>query len=117
MIEFVVDINIKCSLSANRIYSGIHYSIRQSHIDLIHGLTIQAMKEYGIEKKPLNYPVKCTYWFDDRLDLSNNSYVMKMIEDAMKGWIIKDDSRNYIKQITMKWWNGGGVKVRVEKNE
>ena len=52
-----------------------------------------------IPKNPVNYPVKIIFYWDDRCDLSNESYVAKMIEDALKGWVIVDDSKRYVKSI------------------
>ena len=43
------------------------------------------------------------YWHE-RLDCSNHAYIAKMIEDALKGWLIHDDNRKYVKGI-LHWFS------------
>jgi hypothetical protein len=47
----------------------------------------------------MNSPVVITFYYNDNLDLSNHATMAKMIEDALKGVIIEDDSRKYVKGI------------------
>lgn len=50
-------------------------------------------------RRPFERPVILTFWFNDRLDCSNHAMYVKMIEDGMKGRLIKDDSKRYVKGI------------------
>ena len=49
------------------------------------------------------------------MDCSNHAYMGKMIEDALKGWIIEDDSRKYVKEITHGFHSGKFIFVRLEE--
>jgi hypothetical protein len=37
-----------------------------------------------------------------------------MIEDALKGWVIEDDSRRYVKEIVHRFWEENMMRVTVE---
>ena len=74
-----------------------------------------AMKKARIKKEPLQFPVKLVFRFNDRLDCSNHAILVKIIEDAMKGWIIKDDSRRYVKSITTEFYNGDSIEISITK--
>ena len=60
-------------------------------------------------------PVALTFRYNSRLDLSNHSYLAKMIEDALKGVVIEDDSRRYVRGFYQEFWEGEGVQVEVEE--
>jgi hypothetical protein len=47
----------------------------------------------------LRSPVVITFYYNDNLDLSNLACIAKMIEDALKGLIIEDDSGKHVKGI------------------
>ena len=84
----------------NAYYTGKHWAQRKKDAEELHELTVLSMKKAKIRKEPLQFPVKLVFRFNDRLDCSNHAILVKIIEDAMKGWIIKDDSRRYVKSIT-----------------
>lgn len=74
-----------------------------------------AMKKAKIRKEPLPFAVELRFRFNDRLDCSNHAIIVKIVEDAMKGWIIKDDSRRYVKAITMEFYGGDCIEVAISK--
>lgn len=83
----------------NAYYSGKHWTKRREDAEMWHSLVRYEMKRQKIRTYPMKNPVIITFYWNDRLDLSNHAVMAKMIEDAMKGIVIKDDSRNYVKGI------------------
>lgn len=111
------DLKVNSHYSLNKYYSGTHWTIRKKDADYIHALVIHELKMEEIPKEPFKKPVSIHYWFNDRLDLSNHGAVIKMIEDALKGWVIADDSRKYVKKITQEFWDLDFIKVEVKEYE
>lgn len=82
--------------SLNAIYAGKHWSQRRKDAEYWHMQTLSAMQKAGCRREPLTKPVIIRFTFGDGLDCSNHAYMVKMIEDAMKGKIIKDDSPKWV---------------------
>lgn len=99
----------------NAYYSGKHWSQRKKDAEELHMICRAAMHRAGIKKQILKNPVELTFLFDDNLDCSNHAVLVKAIEDAMKGWIIEDDSRRYVKSIAVKFHNAGCIRVIVRE--
>lgn len=99
----------------NAYYAGKHWNERKRDAEELHWIARAAMKRAGIRQKILEKPVKLTFLFDDGLDCSNHAVIVKAVEDAMKGWIIKDDSRKYVKSITMMFHEENCIRVIVEE--
>lgn len=81
--------------STNKIYSGVHYTIRSKHKKKFRAVPIVA-------KPVTEYPVKCHYHFmiPNNFDTSNHSYLQKLIEDSLvKANILKNDSKKYVNSI------------------
>lgn len=58
-------------------------------------------------------PVKITFYWNDNLDCSNHAYMAKMIEDALKGWVIEDDNRKHVIGIHHEFHKENYIKVEV----
>ena len=100
--------------SFNKIYATMHWTKRKAAADYFHSLTQVALYNQKIPRSPFKNPVKITMYFNSNLDISNHSWIAKMIEDAMKGWIIQDDTKRYVKELDQQFWEGKGIKVEVE---
>lgn len=83
----------------NAYYSGKPWQARKKDVDYWHWLVISELKRQGIRQQILRSPVVITFYYNDNLDLSNHACMAKMIEDALKGIIIEDDSRKHVKGI------------------
>ena len=83
----------------NAYYSGKHWSQRKRDSEYWHAITMSEMKSQGVRKKPFQNPVIITFYWNDKLDCSNHAVIGKMIEDSMKGRVIQDDSRKWVKGI------------------
>ena len=97
---------------ANAYYAGKHWAVRKADAEYWHTLLSY---EAPWNRPPLDKPVRITYYWNDRLDLSNHSIMGKFIEDGIKGRIIKDDSRKYVQEIVHKWHDENCIKIVIEE--
>jgi hypothetical protein len=90
------------SPSMNEFYSTPHWSRRNKIAQDIHAVVRNRLREMGIGPgDTCNNKVAITVvgYFDKRpLDSSNIS--AKLFEDALKGWLIEDDSPQYVESMT-----------------
>lgn len=101
--------------SLNAYWSGKHYRARAQDARDIHSLVILALRQGRVKKQPFKGPAEIIFRWDDRLDCSNHAALGKMIEDALKGYIIQDDSPRWVRKITHEFWDGGKVEVEVRE--
>jgi hypothetical protein len=57
------------------------------------------MNSQDVRREPFKRPVIITFRWNDRLDIDNHAIMGKMIVDAMKGRVIEDDSRRWVKGV------------------
>lgn len=86
-------------VSANAIYAGMHWAKRKKLADLYHSYFIQYRNI-----KVTEYPVEMSFIFTFKgalLDVSNCSYMIKMIEDALVlNGILQGDTLEFVQSIT-----------------
>ena len=99
--------------SLNAYWSGKHYRARAQDARDIHSLTILALRQGRVRKEPFRGPAEIVFRWDDKLDCSNHAALGKMIEDALKGWVIQDDSPRWVRRVVHEFWDGGCVGVEV----
>ena len=97
----------------NSLYAGKHWAQRREDAEYIHSTVHACLMEQRIPRKMYDEPVSITFYWDDHLDCSNHAYLGKMIEDALKGWLIEDDSRRYVKSITHRFYDSDRITVEV----
>lgn len=83
----------------NAYYGGKHWSERKKDAEFWHLLTRSAMNKQEVRRKPFEKPVEISFLWNDKLDLDNHAVMGKMIVDGMKGRLINDDSRTWLKGI------------------
>lgn len=83
----------------NAYYAGKHWSIRNRDAEFWHLLTRSAMNRQEVRRTPFEKPVEISLLWNDRLDIDNHAVMGKMIVDAMKGRLINDDNRKWLKGI------------------
>lgn len=98
----------------NAIYAGKHWTRRKADKEYWHMLVRSELARQGIPRELYQEPVAITYMWDDGLDCSNHAYIAKMIEDALRGWVIKDDCRRWVKAIHHVFYGGSDIVVIVE---
>lgn len=101
--------------SLNAYWSGKHYRARAQDARDIHSLVILALRQGRVKKEPFRGPVEIVFRWDDKLDCSNHAALGKMIEDALKGWVIQDDSPRWVRRITHEFWGGKCIEVEVRE--
>ena len=121
--EFNIDYpDTKAGLSAwnrqfslNAYYAGKHWSVRKKDADFWHMLVLEAMHRTKQPVVMAEKPVMISVWFHDGLDCSNHAAMVKMIEDALKDKIIKDDSPKYVKGIYIGFHDKPNIHVEVRE--
>ena len=105
--------------SLNAYWAGKNYRERARDAREIHALVILALKKARIRKQPFREPVEIVFRWDDGLDVDNHGALGKMISDAIKGWVIQDDSPRWVRRVVHEFWEEGkiGVEVREETQE
>lgn len=97
----------------NAYYSGKHWAVRKEDADYWHLLVSAEMNRQKVTKTPFDGPVDIRIRFNDKLDIDNHSAMAKMIIDAMKGRVIVDDSRKYVKRLTQEFHDEDYILVEV----
>lgn len=96
----------------NAYYSGKHWAQRKADADFWHWQTRQALGNL----RPVIYdkPVQITFFWNDRLDIDNHAVMGKMIVDALRGFLLQDDSRKYLKRVAHEFWDGDSIKIVID---
>lgn len=97
----------------NAYYAGKHYQARRRDAHELHGMTETAIKRARIYGQQMDGPAEIRFYWDDRLDIDNHAVIGKAVVDAMKGYILKDDNRKWVKKVSHEFWDGGGIMVEV----
>lgn len=99
--------------SLNAYWAGKHYAERNRDVREIHELTVLSMRRAGIRKGLLDGPVEIWFRWNDGLDADNHAALGKMIVDAMKGYILHNDNRKWVKGVHHEFWDGKEILVEV----
>lgn len=83
----------------NAYYSGKPWQLRRQDAEFWHLLTRSALNRQEVRRTPFEKPVEISFLWNDRLDIDNHAVMGKMIVDALKGRLINDDSRQWLKGV------------------
>lgn len=98
--------------SLNAYWSGKHYQQRRKDADYWHQLTLVALlRAERVER--FTEPVIITFYWDDNLDIDNHAAIAKMIVDALKKRVIKDDNKKHFIGVE-HYFNAGTGKILVK---
>lgn len=96
---FSIEIPEKVSL--NRIYAGVHFTVRAEHKDDWYFSVLETKPK----KYKGDFPIEMHYHFKTSgspLDISNHAYMVKMCEDALVACkVIPDDTQEYVSKISI----------------
>ena len=110
--------NFSREYGLNAYYAGLHWSVRKRRADAWHWIVRAALQEYGIPFGIFTRPVKITFYWDDRLDIDNHAIAAKCTVDALKGYLLQDDSRKYLRAVEHRFWDRGSIGVEItEENQ
>ena len=93
--------------SDNAYYAGKHWAVRKKDADYWHNMVRACMDRQGVRKRPFEKPVEILLFWNDRLDVDNHSIMGKMIVDAMKGRLIQNDSKKWVRSVTHTFHDRG----------
>lgn len=99
----------------NAYYTGKKWQVRNKDAEFWHLLTRSAMNKQDVRQKPFEKPVEISFLWNDRLDLDNHAVMGKMIVDGMKGRLIKDDNRTWLKGIYHGFHNEEYILVQIRE--
>ena len=99
----------------NAIYAGKHWTKRKKDAEYFHMITINALRQQGIHRSIFEKPVGITFYWNDRMDIDNHAYMGKMIVDALKGYLIEDDTRKYLAEVRHKFHDEKVIKVEIRE--
>lgn len=103
--------------SLNAIYAGKHWRKRNSDKEFWYALVRSELRRQGVPQVFFNGPVAVTFSWHDGLDCDNHAYMGKMILDTLRGYLIQDDSRKYVREITHKFHDEDCILVEVKEYE
>lgn len=97
----------------NAIYAGKHPMERRKDSEFWHLWVAKHLREQGIKPQIYDKPVEIICSFDDKLDCDNHSYILKLVVDSLKGYLLTDDSRKYVKRVALEFNSQKIIKVTV----
>ena len=99
----------------NAYYAGKHWSKRKQDAEFWHWMVHSCMNRQDVRRTPFSVPVVVTFRWNDRLDIDNHAVMGKMILDAMKGRIIEDDSRRWVKGVCHFFHDEDYISVEIKE--
>lgn len=115
MIEFKIPLKVNSKWGLNAKYSGEHWSVRDREAEQVHMLVKSCLRSARIPRGVFEKPVKISIFYNSHLDIDNHGYLSKLIIDGLKGYIITDDSRKYVKSLLQEFYDENGITVRIEE--
>jgi hypothetical protein len=90
-------------ISWNKLYAGRHWSFRQEEAQRVHQLIMYSPERIEFTQNPFKevYPscdIIITAYFDKR-PLDPDNICAKLYIDGLKGSIIKDDAKKYVRSV------------------
>lgn len=99
----------------NAYYAGVHWSVRKKRADAWHWIVRQELQQQKIRRELFAHPVVISFFWDDRMDIDNHAFIAKCTVDALKGYLLQDDSRAYVKEVRHAFWEQGMIGVQIEE--
>lgn len=99
----------------NAYYSGKAWQYRKRDAEFWHMMVRSCMNSQDVRRVPFKRPVVITFHWNDRLDIDNHAIMGKMIVDAMKGRVIEDDSRRWVKGVCHYFHDGDYISVEIRE--
>lgn len=99
--------------SLNAYWGGKYWAKRGDDAKELHQLALASMRKQRIPGQILQYPVKVRFYWNDGLDADNHGAMGKAFLDAMKGYILKNDNRKWVKKVSHEFWDGKEILVEV----
>jgi hypothetical protein len=104
--------------SLNSIYSGQckgHYSIRSQKKHEVAWSVVAELRRQDVRKKLFERPVRITFYWHDGLDIDNHAFYAKMVVDALKGYLLNNDSPRWYKAVAHEFHDEDCILIRLEE--
>lgn len=99
MVRFTLNIRPSSAYGMNAVYSGRHWSERKKQAQSVHMLVRTSIRKQLRNPQMFRVPVSVSIYYNSRLDIDNHGYLAKLIIDGMKGVLIEDDDRRYVREL------------------
>ena len=99
----------------NALYATKHWAERKKDSDHWHLMVRAVLTSQRIKRAEFTAPARITFLWDDGLDIDNHAYMGKMIVDALKGYLLHDDSRKWLAEVRHRFHDGKRITVVVEE--
>lgn len=116
-VRFCIDLAPNSNWGMNKIYAGTHWNDRKEQAQQVHLLVRAAIRKQNRSVRIFKHPVRVRIRYNSRLDIDNHGYLAKLIIDGMKGVLIEDDDRRYVKELYQGFYGGDKKKIVVEVSE
>ena len=83
----------------------------------MHLLVRAAIRKQNRSVRIFREPVSVSIWYNSRLDIDNHGYLAKLIIDGIKGVLIEDDDRRYVRELYQGFYGGDRKMIIVEVSE
>lgn len=115
MIRIEIPLKVDKKYGMNAIYAGIHWTKRQAQAKEIHELMYYSMLAQKVPKKLFERPVSITIYYNTNLDLDNTAYLRKMLIDGLKGYLIENDDKRYVKELIDRFHSENNITIEVRE--
>lgn len=99
----------------NAYYAGKHWARRKQDAEFWHLLTRSNMNRQEVGSTLFENPVEISFLWNDRLDIDNHAVMGKMVVDALKGRLIHDDNRRWVKGVCHYFHDEDYILVQVRE--
>lgn len=99
----------------NAYYTGKHWAQRKKDAEELHALAHLAMQDAHVCQELVSGPVEVRFYWNDGLDVDNHAALGKAFVDAMKGWLLPDDNREWFRRVVHDFWDGDTIRVEVRE--
>ena len=117
MIRFTIDYPkaFAKEYGLNAYYAGLHWAVREQRADAWHRRVHAALRDESIRPRLFRKPVRITFFWDDRLDIDNHAIAAKCTVDALRGYLLENDSRRYVRAVGHRFWDRRCIGVEIEE--
>lgn len=117
-ISFIVPIHPDGKWGMNAVYSQTkHWAHRKKQASDVHTIVKAQIRSVDRNARKFAKPVRVRIAYNSRLDIDNHGYLAKLIIDGMKGTLIEDDDRRYVKELVQAFHDQDKNVIFVEVEE
>ena len=98
----------------NAYYAGNSWPERKRDAEEVHMIARGAMHRAGIKPGVMSSPAQVRFYWADGLGSDDHAVLGKAMVDGMKGYLLGDDGRKYVRKVSHEFWDGDCIRVEVE---